>query len=333
MPLTSRRNERGAALVAALCVLLTVSMLAASAVALSKASAEGLALSSGRVESWYAAESCASRAQWMLMRELELNPDREIGKKPDPRLRQAKSERLFADNVLHRLELYGSEAECRIRDMASGLDATAAASSIRMLFRDFGPGRDAQVQGDAETLAMRIEDYVDTDDFIRKDGLERSDYDAAGLQGLPRNGLIRFREELALIPGFAALFPDPENGILDIFRPIAPLNLQQSIGRPAFMSAPPLLLEKHCRLNAKELDATLRAREQWQSQGTPLSESLDPSLQQKLRSTFGFSESGFYTLETTGRSGGAAPGSLIVSMRIERNPSGKSLAYYDWLQY
>lgn len=318
---------------AVLCILLTVGMLAASSVALSKASAEGLAICSGRAESWYAAESAASRMQWLLMREFELNPDREAGKLPAAASAQLKGERFNADGANHSLQLYGVEAGCRISDMVCGLDAANASASLRSLFRDQGPSRDGRVQEDAETCASRIDDYCDPDDFVRKGGFERSDYEAAGLLGLPRNGPIRFREELALIPGLAALLPEPEDGVLDLFRPIAPNGLPQAAGRPSFMSAKPLLIEKLCKLNAKELDAVLQARAKWKEKGIELKESLAPDLLQKLKGSLGFTESGFYTFEVKGQSGGAAPGSIRMSMRVERQIQGAGIVYYEFLQY
>ena len=313
---------------AVLCVLVTIGMLAASAVALSKTQAEGMAVSSGRNLSCYAAESCASRMQWVLMQEMESHPDRELCKK-DPENRGIPH--VFADGAIHNISAYNYEGDCAIRDMICGIEASSAA--IGALMRDRMPSKDKSQQNDLDTLTDRIEDYCDADDFVRAKGMERQDYNAAGLKGLPRNGPIRFKEELALIPGFETLFPEPEKGVMDCFRPVAPVGLPQPMGRPSFMAANAFLIGKLCKFDAKTLDLVLTARDLWRNEGREPKESLDPSTIQKLRDSLAFTESGFYTFETTGRADGNPQGTIVMSMRVERQVQGTGIVYYEWLQY
>jgi hypothetical protein len=218
--------------------------------------------------------------------------------------------------------------------MSCGLDAVNAASSMKALFRPLSPAEErAPGRSPIDALANRIEDFCDADDFVKLQSMERTDYNAAKLCGLPRNGPLRFKEELALIPGIGEFLPEPEDGLFDYFRPIAPQGLPQAAGKPSFMCAKPLLLERLCRLSPKELELALAARKAWQENKIELKDSLDPSLLQKLKGPFSFGESGFYTLEIKSMGSGNPPGNLLISLRVEKQISGTGIVYYEYFQF
>jgi len=99
------------------------------------------------------------------------------------------------------------------------------------------------------------------------------------------------------------------------------------------MCASPLLVEKLCKLNAQELDASLRARAQWQNSGVELGDSLEATLLQKLKDGLRFLESGFYTFEIRACSPGNPPGTIRLSLKVDRQIQGNGIAYYEWLQF
>jgi hypothetical protein len=353
---SARRGERGAALIVALCVLATVAMLVASAVALSKISAENYAAATGRAEARYMAESCASRCVWLLINDIGTHPARALGVKVAAG--PVKEERFMADGAPHSFALCGGEGTCMIFDMVSGPDISGRRGGIAVASLFGGASGIGQPQAQGQTLAQgkapaqgqaaqgqtlpddvrifvnRLDDYCDPSEFVRPDGMKRRDYEAAGLRGLPRSGPLLFREEILLVPGFERLFPEPDDGVLDYFMPVAPEGMPSPQGRPSFFSAGSLTLRLLGKLSDEEAGMAVKARDDWRSGGRDMRETMSPALLLRLQTGLSFMESGFYRIVAKGSlGGGASPATVTMSLRIAAQPQGNGVTYYEWMQY
>jgi hypothetical protein len=162
--------------------------------------------------------------------------------------------------------------------------------------------------------------------------MKRRDYEAAGLKGLPRNGPLKFREELLLIPGFEKLFQAPEDGLLDYFAPVPPEGLPAVWMKPSFFSANKEVLKLLGNLSEDEAAQAAKARFAWHGE-RPFSESLSPALYKKLESSFSFTESGCYRIVAKGFSEEGGVATLVMSLRVMAQPQGSGASYYEWMQY
>jgi type II secretory pathway component PulK len=120
----------------------------------------------------------------------------------------------------------------------------------------------------ANAVAARIVDWIDLDSIVTGNGMERAEYIAAGLQSLPRNGLLRGLDELLNIPGITpAVFNGNEAGDIRGLRELIILNVTSSGFNPA--TAPPEVLKVYGNLDDRQVAALIRAREQknWEQVG------------------------------------------------------------------
>ena len=189
-----------------------------------------------------------------------------------------------------------------------------------------------------ETLTERITDYLDTDDDMSGDnGMEADDYESENQAPLPRNGTLRYREELLFIPGLSEFFKPDKYGMLSSVRLIAPYgmsDISRNSNNPNFFTADRFMLKVQGRLEDEEVDEVIAARDEWLKEKTKLSEQLDGLLLNRLRSRFSFNESGYFTIriESPEKSGRPSRRLIFTYPAFEiTGPQNDMVRYYDWL--
>jgi hypothetical protein len=250
-------------------------------------------VASTRMELRYAAESTADRVFWFYLTDRRLYPDRTLGRDLSAR-EDSVMEPWMLDGRQH--EIDGMQCRVTLLDARSGLDF-AGSDPGRELRRQLDP-EDAEQQDRVDRFLDIAADYVDKDDHVHLHGMERGEYEAEGMTSMPRNDPFEFRQEVYWLPGW-------EEVVAGAIRIIPPPGLQfqrQSKAALPFFSSSPETLRRVAQLTDIELDAVLRAREQWYDDGTLLNESLDPLLYGKLQRHFSFRESGVAAIEVEARS-------------------------------
>ncbi len=280
-------DESGVALISALALVATLSLLVASAVVLTQFSSAEVNTFDALNRSYYAAESAANRAMLLLAQDRNNNPNRNPGEKKSDGV-----ERFMADGRLHTLTIYSVPAQVRILDALGGLDISGAAPGRQLVFA----AAPDELKEELAALADRVDDYVDRDDLVRLGGMERGDYRAAGIPELPRNRPLQFREELRFISGIPKRYSATAEGRFDAFRLIAPEKLKVLTGRPNLYSTPLPQIAERCRLDASEQELLGQAFPLWFRDGKPLEETLPPGLFVKVTAVFTQQESGVYRI-------------------------------------
>jgi hypothetical protein len=142
---------------------------------------------------------------------------------------------------------------------------------------------------------------------------------------------MEYREEMLWIPGADEFF-QPENGLMKVFRIIAPASLSQIRGRENFFSADKTSLEQNGRLSSEEYQDVLEAKRLWEKEQVPLTDTLNPELLSKVKSSYSMRESGFYTIVVEASPGEGLPGkTLTCTLQISNNlVTGEALKMYEW---
>ena len=226
-----------------------------------------------------------------------------------------------------------------IHDAAAGFDLSS--SSYRNILRNIVSAlelEDSEINDKMEALTERITYYIDTDDDMSGDnGMEANEYETENLAPLPRNGNLRYREELLYIPGIPDLFKPDRYGMLSCIRLVTPYgltSLNRNGSMPNFFTADRFMLKVQGRLEDEEIDEVIAAREEWNKEKTKLSEQLDGLLLNRLRSRFSFNESGFFTIriESPAKSGRPSRRLIFTYPVFDiAGPQNDLVRYYDWL--
>ena len=294
-----RYREQGSALIASLCLIFMAGMLTAVVLSLSKIATFDVRSHIELQRSAYINEGVANRIQFLLAADRNVNPSStQLGELD---YTEFDYDRYTADGVPHIIDYHGTEVQVVILDAAAGFNM--GSSNYRNTLRNIVSALeldDSEISEKAETLTERITDYLDTDDGISgENGMEANEYEAENQAPLPRNGALRFREELLFIPGFAELFKPDRYGMLSCVRLIAPYgmtDISRNSSNPNFFTADRFMLKVQGRLEDEEIDEVIAAREEWIKEKTKLSEQLDGLLLNRLRSRFSFNESGYFTI-------------------------------------
>lgn len=319
----SRNNkESGFALISALALLATLSLLIASAVVLTQYSSAEVDTFDSINRSYYAAESAANQMIMLLAQDRAKNVNRNLGQPLD-----AQVERFMADGRTHTLEIYGQSVTVQIFDAMRGLDVSGTNPSRQLSFTTI----DSELKEKIAILANRLDDYADTDDLVRINSMERSDYQNQNIPLLPRNRPLEFKEELRLIPGFTTHYPISENGHFDVFRLIAPEKLKPLRGRPNLYATPLSLLIERCNLRANDAEILQQAFTEWREQGKVLTDILPPGLLAKLTTYFNTMESGIYTIRINTASN-ETPGSMLTATLLIDFSTAK-IEYYEFIRF
>jgi len=141
-----------------------------------------------------------------------------------------------------------------VRD-ANGLFLVEPSTRLwQNLLKAYMPEREAVV------VAARIVDWLDVDGIASTGGMERTEYLAAGLDVMPRNGQLRTLDELLNIPGITPqLFNHASEG-RPALRDILFLNNSRAGFNPA--TAPLLVLKTRMNMGDNEARDFIRYREQ-----------------------------------------------------------------------
>ena len=287
-------RESGAALISVLCLIFTAGILTAATLALSKTGSFNIAAHVKMQRSMLVAEGVANRVQWLLAADRELYPDSEtLG---DTVYDDYESDRYLADRQVHVIDYYGEEVQFVISDARSGVDLSS--SSYSAALTAMGKNRDDEDDWTDALTALRsqIVDYTDADSENNgDDGLEEADFDEMDRRPLPRNAPMQFREELLYLPAFRDLFTTDRNGVLSGIRLIPPEDTVSLSGTPALLSASDDMLKSYCGLEDGEVTEVREAIDAWLKERTPLGDSLDTELLEKLNALSRL-ESGIYTV-------------------------------------
>ncbi len=321
---TKKHNnkESGIALIAVLCMILVVSILAASAVAMSQYAAFESSTFTGFTRSFYVAEGAAARIRWLLMADRRKYTNRNLDSISEE---LDDSERYLADNVIHNLNYYERPISFQIEDMMSGIDISGSSpdSSLNGLFK-----QDVTQPADPEFVMFcaRLHDYADRNDLLSVNGMEKGGYQQQELYNLPRNNKLQFAQEIMYVPGFDEYFTIDKYGRIPMFRLIPPEKMNNTRGRPNLFASPPELIKSKCKLTDREMEQVTEAMKKWKTDNTPLAESLEPGLKTKLTTYFSTMESGFYTLVINTYSKSNPGTTLICSFQYI--PSAKATFQY-----
>ena len=325
-------EEKGAALVAVLCFIATISLLVASSISISQIVNHLSAESSGRCLSAYLAEGAAARTVWLLVNDKKVNPQRELGEKKDEE--EEDVERFLADGTKHEFEFNDTKVEVSIYDMTSGIDISGKVPSTN-LKRNPDDFNDSEKSYD-EYLAFIdcLDDYVDTDLFVRAHGAEKNEYLELELPPLPRNGQMQFREEALWIPGCTDFFKPDEKGIISDFQIIPLKGLPKVIGKKNFFTVSKSDIMKDCGYTEEVASQIISARSEWEKEKKPISEGIDEEILTKLKEKYSFKESGYYTIFVRILPGkGKSERIMTFSAKIDSRMPSKDIQYYDWRMY
>jgi hypothetical protein len=325
-------GESGVALILVLGIVVLVSLLVLSALAISQGSGRLSKISRDRIAAAYQAEGGSDMAYWVLSEDIRLHPNRALGTVGDT----VENERVMADGRLHSLGTIDDFAiSYRVMDAASGLDVTGGTPERQFAFYPLRASAlsDADTAEAAKAFIGALGDYVDSNNLLRAvGGFETDDYANAGMSPLPRNGQMQYREEALWIPGAARFIQTDASGALSTVRLIPPRGLRAIRGKSSFFSATPNDLALRTTLSEDDLDLVLKARQAWFSDGAPITDRLSPEIISNLRRVFSFKESGYYTVYVEVK--GVTDGTRRVftsALRIySRFHSGSVARYYDW---
>lgn len=315
-------KESGIALIAVLCMILVVSILVASAVALSQYAAFESSTFAGFSRSFYIAEGVAARVRWLLLADRRKHPKRSL----EPLESELDNgERYLANTVVHGLDYYGRKISFHIEDTIAGIDISGVSPDLglRSLFNQ---PDDRKTGEEFAKFCSKLHDYADRNDLLSINGMESGGYQQDELYNLPRNNKLQFTQEIMYIPDFAEYFAADKYGRVSIFRMIPPEKLRKAKGRPSLFSSPLELIKSKCKLSDKEAEQVTEAIEKWRTENIPLANTLTPVLRSRLLVYFSTVESGYYTLviNTAGKN---QPGTTLICS-FHYNPSSKTTFQY-----
>ena len=325
-------GEQGIALIFVMSIMVLIALLAASITTLALISNQVSKVNCDMDKSSYWAEGAADRVIWLLRNDRKLHPTRTTGN-VDYAAGGDELERYMADGTEHKLDYYGGKVTASILDAASGKDISGANPTKSLVLPQTAFEDDLQAWERYKMLMNAIRDYVDLNDFVTiNGGLEAKDYEGLGLEPLPRNDKFEYREELLLIPGAEEFFSPNRDGIVSAFRIIAPSGLRAIRGKENFFSTDDQNFITNGNFDQNEYDAVVDARKQWKSNGTSLSDTLNPDLLSKVKSKYSMRESGFYTFLIKARPGDNLPGKIFTcTLQVPLNlTTGKNFQFYEW---
>ena len=321
----NNRRERGAALVAALCLIVTAGVLVGSLVSISRITALGTTGMSDWMRSQYIAEGAAARIRFLIEADRRQFPQRSP---EDVDFDEYEHDRYLADGAEHVLDYYGREIRFTITDGLSGLPFQSGAA-----LNTFAQNRtdETRVTDAVELYRDRIADYMDSDDTANEDSMEEDEYESLNMKNMPRNAAPQYREELLWIPGIAEILPVDRDGRLSLIRHFRlPTNGQWSI-----YTVPYAILRTQGGMTAEQAAKVLRAVRDWQVERSPIREALDETLL-PLAQRFSWTESGYYTVRIFQTDEGRRPGArLLFTFRSDGigGPSSKIASFIEFFRF
>ena len=280
------QHDSGVALIMVLGVLAASMLLIAHLMLITEVIAKEEMVLTTKSRLRYQAESAAEVTFWMHLTDRRLFSNRRLGQTAEDELRAAKDfepwmldRRPHAfDNGLVLTYLSSGEEGFKISEPAS-LRNNVSPDEVDLL-------------DEINIFLDVLDDYTDSDDLRKLNGMEGDEYLTEGFPTLPRNGKIEFRGEIYWLPNWRNVI----TGEIAIVPPPG-MSFQVTGGRrgaaapkASFYSASPELIQRVLDLSDSELAEVLEARQQWEEHGTALDDSLDIELLSKIRSAFNFTE-------------------------------------------
>ncbi len=326
-----KKTERGIALITMLGVLAAISLLAASAVALSQYAEKDSYTFASFSRSAYIAEGAANRIYWLILNDRKKYPQRNIGSSGDAL--QDEGERYLADGVQRILnDYYGEKVKYQICDAVGGMDVSGNLPQRDLMAQMNNIKENSESRQKLETLGNRLQDYADSDSIPKLNSLERDEYIQLGLEPLPRNRPFQYREEILLIPGMQEFCRLDGSGRLSSIRLTAPDGLQPLGGRSSLYSTPLSQIAQRCRLTDLEISELEQAFIKWNKSKIPLKESLPAGFLSRLEMYFGTAESGFYTILIDTATEQQPGMRLAVTFRPQFGKNAQ-LEFYEYMLY
>ncbi|MCP3965529.1 MAG: hypothetical protein GY750_12605 [Lentisphaerae bacterium] len=322
----SKTEESGIALIAVLCMIITASILVASAVTLSQYAALETATFCSYGSSFYTAESAANRARWMVMLDKQQFPDRVLG------TQQATAPgRWMADSLPHHFKINGVPVEVSIEDAASGINIGGSSPSqdLRQLMQKYF--MDSYGRELFTAFCNQVDLYSDPNSLVRSGGGIQQEYQQRGLFNMPRMGPMQFREEMYFIPGAAKRYPPDAMGRLRSFNVIPQGNMRRITARPNLFSAPLSMIKERCQLSGSEVGQLANALRLWRNR-IPLKNSVEGMFMSKLLAQFSDRESGFYSIVVK-TSSPQSPGTTLNCTFCPDSTRPPLTEYYNYTFY
>lgn len=323
-------TQAGIALIAVLGVLSLLALLAATVTAVSQTQRLRTATLAGDAASVYADESAIRLAVWLLMNDKARFSDRMPGAGDGSGI---STERYLADGSPHKMTLNGREYTVRIYDMLSGVTVSGGNPEKAFGYLDKRYADEPAKLDKLETFKNRLADYVDTDDLIRLNSMERADYDCRGGRPLPRNGAIQYREEILWIPGGEEFITMDGQGVLSMINPISELGRYTPGVNPNLLCAPLELIRDKCGLTPSEEEVVKEGLRLMKDCGVTFDDAFmrHAGMRERLKQEFSLTESGTYTIMVFPSNGGGR--TLIVTLPVaaDQPPEKMKFLQYQWL--
>ncbi|MEA4863642.1 MAG: hypothetical protein AB7F40_06940 [Victivallaceae bacterium] len=333
-----KEREQGVALIAALILVFTASLLTAAVVALSGIHVPGSNSTVAVARSYYLEEGAANRVVWLLAADAYANTEEAtLG---DVDYSQYDTERYLPDGVVHTMDYYGVPVTFSISDAGSGMRIDDLSNEFTYL--ETAADDDGELADKLDTLLYRYTDYTDSDDDLAdSDSYEKDEYEAMddpSSPPLPRNSAVQYREELAWLPDFAGQFPPDADGRWSAFMLIPPTGMSMTVSdTPPLTSATKEQLMGRAGLEEDEAQEVLDAIASYRADPTRvMSDYMDALLLSELNSSFSRSDSGFYTVKMlhAGKEG-APSGRTAVSFEAvpSSGPDDDQMLYLEYFRY
>ena len=347
---TRKRGESGSVLIPVLAVIVSCSLIVSALMALSQLGTSGMAAHTRLQKSAYLCEGALNRAQWLIAAERASSPNTSL-----LYFDYADSEydRFLTDGAEHIMDYHGTPVKFVLTDAAAGLDFSRLyrRNTVRRLAAD--PSADTEYLDQVEQFTELLSDYVDSDDTVAENGMESDDYLDAGRKPLPRNAELQYREELFWVPGFTDLFPPDRYGRISSVRVIPPNSMiSSSSGRnnsrssnssstslftqnPNLFGAGDYYLRYVCKLEEDELGQVREAIRLYQTERTPLQDSIEGTLFPKLLNNLNWTQGRTVTVIIDPASAGSGPSKrLAATWTVADSAAGPTdgvIRYLEWM--
>ena len=319
----SRRSQRGVALVAVLCLVVTAGLLVSALITVTRISAQNTSSFVDHMRSGYVAEGAANRIRFLI------EADRSVYGTADARdldYEQEEYEHFLADGTEHTIDYYGTPVKFSISNGISGHVITNA-SGLSVLSTN--RSEENLVTDAIDLFKAKLNDYIDADDTVSEDGMEVEDYKELDLDPLPRNAALEYREELLWIPGAAELLPTDADGRLSLIR-----NYRiDSTAAPSIYTATYAQLRTLGTLTAEQAVQVLDALKEWRLNKTPLEDQLDEELYALIQQKFSWKESNYYTVRISQTNDEMRPGARLIFTFQADGIGGPSSGVATYLEY
>ncbi len=318
-------SESGSALVAALVLIFSASMLTMAVLAISQTATLDIRAHTQLQRSAYINEGVSNRIQWLIAADKHLFPGTSPG---EIEYLDYDHDRYLPDGVHHVMDYYGTPVAFRIFSGVSGWDLNPDAYQDTLRRFTSRIDVDTTVTDAVEELTDKLRDYFDNDDELSTNGMEVDDYDAEAMAPLPRNRSSGFwREELFYIKGLTALFPPDRYGRLSGQRlPNTPR------GNPNFFTASSLMLQIYCNLEESQAEEVIAAREVWFRERIQIKDQIDTLLYSSLGS-LSWNDSDTYTVLIEGPREAKQPSRRLVFTYRGFPPTGPTDNMVEFLEW